>query len=401
MLKSFTAMNCLGCPDMAEDRQIIHVDMDAFYASVEQLDHPELVGKPLIVGGDPNARGVVAAASYEVRKYGVHSAMPMAQAVRLCPQAIVLPVRMKRYVEISRKIHHIFDQYTPLVEPLSLDEAFLDVTGSLRLFGSADCIGKTIKGKIKQNLGLTGSVGIAPNKFLAKLASDLQKPDGFVVITEQNKQETLDPLPIRRIWGIGKVTEKALHRCGVHTIGQLRQRTAEELQSILGNQAAGLLQLASGSDDRPVEPVRQAKSISSEETFATDVGDKDVLLSVLLGQVEEVAERLRAADLKARTLTLKIRYGDFKTITRSSTFEQPTDMTQELWRGAKTVFQKWWGQSAGALRLLGFGVSGLDEPAQRQLGLFADPQEQKHQRLDHTVDEIRNRYGRDAVKRGL
>ena len=386
---------------MADNRHIIHVDMDAFYASVEQLDHPELAGEPLVVGGDPEARGVVAAASYEVRKYGVHSAMPTAQAVRLCPQAIVLPVRMQRYVQVSRTIRRIFDDYTPLVEPLSLDEAFLDVSGSLRLFGSAETIGLTIKMRIEQDVGLTASVGIAPNKFLAKLASDLQKPDGFVVITEQNKQEVLDLLPIRRIWGIGKVTEKALHGCGVHTIGQLRRRTAEELKGILGNQAAGLLRLASGMDDRPVEPIRQAKSISSEETFATDVDDKDVLLAVLLGQVEEVAERLRAADLKARTLTLKLRYGDFKTITRSSTLEQPTDTTRELWQGAKAVLQKWWAQSGAPLRLLGFGVSGLDEPAQRQLELFADPQEQKHQRLDHTVDEIRSRYGRDAVKRGV
>ena len=187
---------------MADNRHIIHVDMDAFYASVEQLDHPELAGKPLVVGGDPKARGVVAAASYEVRKYGVHSAMPMSQAIRLCPHAIVLPVRMQRYVQVSQEIRRIFERYTPLVEPLSLDEAFLDVTGSLRLFGSAEAIGLNIKSHIKQDLQLTGSVGIAPNKFLAKLASDLYKPDGFVVITEQNKQEILDPLPVSRIWGV-------------------------------------------------------------------------------------------------------------------------------------------------------------------------------------------------------
>ena len=187
---------------MADNRHIIHVDMDAFYASVEQLDHPELAGKPLVVGGDPKARGVVAAASYEVRKYGVHSAMPMSQAIRLCPHAIVLPVRMQRYVQVSQEIRRIFERYTPLVEPLSLDEAFLDVTGSLRLFGSAEAIGLNIKSHIKQDLRLTGSVGIAPNKFLAKLASDLQKPDGFVVITERNKQEILDPLPVSRIWGV-------------------------------------------------------------------------------------------------------------------------------------------------------------------------------------------------------
>jgi len=386
---------------MADNRHIIHVDMDAFYASVEQLDHPELAGKPLVVGGDPKARGVVAAASYEVRKYGVHSAMPMSQAIRLCPHTIVLPVRMQRYVQVSQNIRQIFERYTPLVEPLSLDEAFLDVTGSLRLFGSAKTIGLNIKRQIKQDLGLTGSVGIAPNKFLAKLASDLQKPDGFVVITKQNKQEILIPLPVSRIWGVGKVTEKALHSVGIRTIGQLQTWSVERLQSVVGNYASELVRLAHGVDERPVEPVRQTKSISSEETFATDVEDKDVLLGVLLDQVEEVTERLRAADLRARTLTLKLRYGDFKTITRSSTLQQPTDMTRELWQRAKVIFRKWWEQSGGPLRLLGFGVSALDEPTQRQLGLFADPEEQKHQRLDHTVDQIRHRYGKDAVRRGL
>ena len=195
---------------MAQSRQIIHVDMDAFYASVEQLDNPDLVGKPVIVGGAPQERGVVSAASYEARKFGVHSAMPMSQAIRLCPDAVVLPVRMKRYVELSKEIQIIFQQFTPQIEPISLDEAFLDVTGSLRLFGSADKIGRAIKHQIREQVGLVASVGIATNKFLAKLASDLEKPDGFVVITEEDKKRILDPLPVSRIWGVGKVTEKAL-----------------------------------------------------------------------------------------------------------------------------------------------------------------------------------------------
>ena len=201
--------------------------MDAFYASAEQLDNPDLIGKPVIVGGDPKKRGVVSAASYEVRKFGVHSAMPMSQAIRLCPNAIVLPVRMKRYVELSKDIHDIFKQFTPQIEPISLDEAFLDVTGSLRLFGSAEKIGRDIKHQIKEQLGLVASVGIAANKFLAKLASDLEKPDGFVVITEENKQQILGPLPVSRIWGVGKVTEKALTSKGINTVKQLRETPAD------------------------------------------------------------------------------------------------------------------------------------------------------------------------------
>ena len=393
--------DCYRCTNMAKNRQIIHVDMDAYYASVEQLDNPDLAGKPLIVGGNPKARGVVSAASYEARKYGVHSAMPMARAVRLCPDATVLGVRMERYVEVSHKIHDILDNYTPLVEPISLDEAFLDVTGSTRLFGSAEGIGHAIKKEIRQNLGLTASVGIAPNKFLAKLASDLEKPDGFVVITDQNKRHVLDPLPVGKIWGVGKVTEKALHSCDINTIGQLRGRSVEELQPILGNHAVELLRLASGIDDRQVEPARQAKSISSEETFATDLTDKEVLLPVLRGQVEEVAQRLRACGRQARTLTLKLRYADFTTITRSFTLVRPTDVTRELWQGAQAIFEKWLSKSASPLRLLGFAVSGFGKQGQRQLELFGDQQRQKYERLDRAVDQIRSRYGRDALKRGL
>ncbi|MHC4559152.1 MAG: DNA polymerase IV, partial [Planctomycetota bacterium] len=219
---------------MAESRQIIHVDMDAFYASVEQLDNPNLVGKAVIVGGDPQKRGVVSATSYEARKFGVRSAMPMSQAVRLCPNAMVLPVRMKRYAELSQQIHAIFEKFTTQIEPISLDEAFLDVTGSLKLFVSAKKIGRDIKCQIMEQLGLIASVGIAANKFLAKLASDLNKPDGFVVITEKDKQQILDPLPVSKIWGVGKVTEKALKSKGINTIGQLRKAPENILRSILG-----------------------------------------------------------------------------------------------------------------------------------------------------------------------
>ena len=381
-------------------RQIIHVDMDAFYASVEQRDRPELRGRAVIVGGDVKSRGVVSAASYEARNFGVHSAMPMAQAVRLCPQGVVLPVRMSRYAEASHVIQSIFEQYTPLVEPISLDEAFLDVTDSRNLFGPAEQIGREIKRQIHEQTQLTASVGIAPNKFLAKLASDLKKPDGFVVITEQNKQEILDPLPVGKIWGVGKVTEAALHSYGIETIAQLRGSTAEGLKSIVGNAAEELLRLACGEDDRPVEPDRERKSLSSEQTFATDIRDESILTSVLLEEVEEVAERLRRHQIKARTITLKLRYGDFRTVTRSETLCEATNLTKPLWEAAERVFRKWQTRSAGSLRLLGFAASGLEPQQAGQQLLFSDPEQERLKRLDQIVDKIRDRYGKRAVHRG-
>jgi len=385
---------------MGQTRQIIHVDMDAFYASIEQLDNPEFKGKPVIVGGNPKGRGVVSAASYEARKFGVHSAMPMAQAIRLCPHAIVLPVRMERYVQVSQQIHAIFEQYTPLVESVSIDEAFLDVTGSTKLFGSGKQIGLAIKRAIKDKLKLTASVGVAPNKFLAKLASDMEKPDGFVVITEQNKQEILDPLPVSKIWGVGKVTEQALQSYAILTIAQLRQTPLEELKAIVGNFAPVLLQLACGIDESKVEPARCAKSLSSEQTFATDVQDQEILRRSLLNRVEEVAQRLRASNLRAKTVTVKLRYGDFRTITRSNTFDTATNTTAALWQTAKAIFQKWQAESAGPLRLIGFATSGLVKEDTCQQLLFGDPKEEKQKRLDEAVDKIKNRYGEDSLRRG-
>lgn len=381
-------------------RQIIHVDMDAFYASVEQLDHPELRGKAVIVGGDPKSRGVVSAASYEARPFGVHSAMPTAQALRLCPHAVLLPVRMERYAEVSQAIHAIFERYTPLVEPISLDEAFLDVTDSTNLFGTTEQIGRAVKKEIKDQTQLTASVGIAPNKFLAKLASDLKKPDGFVVITEQSKQQVLDPLGVGRIWGVGKVTEKALRDRGIHTIGELRCSTPEQLKAVVGNAAEELLRLARGEDDREVEPDRQCKSLSSEQTFATDISDEAILLSVLLEQVEEVAQRLRHKQLKTKTITLKLRYGDFRTVTRRETLSEPTNLTKPLWQTAERTFRRWQRRSAGPLRLLGFGASGLEPEHAGQQSLFADPEQEKLRRLDKALDKIRDRYGKRAAHRG-
>ena len=385
---------------MEQTNYILHIDMDAFYASVEVKDNPDLQDRPVLVGGSPEQRGVVAACSYKARQFGIHSAMPMSQALRLCPDAIVLPVRMSRYVELSKQIHHIFHNYTPDVEPISIDEAFLDVTGCIGIFGSAETIGKKIKSDIKQQTNLTASVGLAPNKFLAKLASDLEKPDGFVIITEENKQQILDPLPVSKIWGIGKVTNKELQKHGIHTIKQLRTAPKYKLSMVFKNQADDILKLAQGIDNRQVEPHTEAKGISAEETFPTDIKEKEVLLGVLQTQVEEVSQRLRAEKLQCRTITLKIRYGDFRTLTRSYTMDKPTNTTQILLQEAQQVFHQWYQKSAGALRLLGFGIAGLSPEGTGQNLLFSDPQEEKQKKIDSAYDKIREKYGEDSLKRG-
>jgi len=359
-----------------------------------------LKGKAVLVGGSVKQRGVVAACSYQARKFGIHSAMPTSQAIRLCPQAIVLPVRMSRYVELSEQIHKIFNDYSPEIEPISLDEAFIDVTGSLKLFGSAEKIGREIKTRIKQELGLTASVGVAPNKFLAKLASDLDKPDGFVIITEENKQQIIDPLPVSRIWGIGKVTTKALNSRGVTTIKQLRTAHIDILKSVLGNQAEDIQELAQGIDDREVISDSQTKSISQEQTFPEDIIDKDVLIITLHNQVEQVAQRLRAQNLQGKTITLKLRYSNFKTITRSYSLDAPTNITAMLSEQSEKLFMQWYNKSASKLRLLGFGVSGLSQQGSGQQSLFADPENEKQKKLDQVYDKIKQKFGDDALKRG-
>lgn len=381
----------------AMQRQILHVDMDEFFAAVEKLDNPALRGKCLLVGGDPTGRGVVSTASYEARPFGCHSAMPMSTAVRLCPQAIVLPVRGDRYAEVSRQVFEVFDRYTPLVEPLSIDEAFLDVSGCLRLFGDAERIARAIKQDIRREIGLTASVGVAPNKFLAKVASDLRKPDGLVVITAENLRATLDSLPIRKLWGVGPTGEKLLHAAGITTFGQLLSAHPTKLAEAFGEMADHYRRLAEGLDDRPVVPDSQAKSISQECTFAVDVGDTEQLRGVLLEQVEQVARRLRRGGLKGRTVTLKLRTGDFKTVTRSATLAEPTDLTEELRVKSEELLAAWWSRHHRALRLLGMGVHGLAPGG--QLALFDQPARQKQQHLDRTLDDITKRFGHGAVRR--
>ncbi|HEX3869794.1 MAG TPA: DNA polymerase IV, partial [Pirellulales bacterium] len=377
---------------------ILHVDMDAFYASVEERDNPRLVGQPVVVGGTAEGRGVVAAANYVARKFGIHSAMPAVTARRLCPQAMFLPVRMDHYAGISHQIRDIFEQYTPLVEPLSLDEAFLDVTGSQDLFGSAPEIGREIKQRIRDEVQLVASVGVATNKFLAKIASDLQKPDALVVVDSDRVQEFLDPLPVGRIWGIGKVTSKLFDRLGIHTIGQLRELSIETLEELFGAVGEHYWRLARGVDERRVVPDREAKSISHETTFAIDVDDIEVLRAWLLELVEQVARRLRRHQLKGRTVDLKVRFADFRTISRTVTLSEPTNITQELWQAGVELLVTRLPPRHLPVRLLGMGVSGFASNASQGL-LFEAEERQRQRQLDETADRIQQRFGAAALGR--
>jgi len=374
--------------------------MDAFYASVEERDDPSLIGKPVIVGGSAEGRGVVSAANYEARKFGVHSAMPAVTARRLCPRGVFLPVRMAHYVAVSRQIRDIYEQFTPLVEPLSLDEAFLDVTGSESIFGPSPEIGRQIKQRIRKELRLVASVGVASSKFVAKIASDIQKPDGFVVVQPAEVAAFLDPLPVGRLWGVGKVTGQAFERLAIRTIGQLRTMPVETLTGLFGASGEHYWRLANGIDDRRVVPDREAKSISSESTFATDIDDLEVLRAWLVELVEQVGRRLRYHGLKGQTVDLKVRFADFQTISRSLTLSAPTNITQELLEAGVGLLTKRLPPKHLPVRLLGFGVTKLDGTGQSQGQLFDQPERQLHLELDRVADEITAKFGKSALRRG-
>jgi DNA polymerase-4 len=379
---------------------ILHIDMDAYYASVEMRERPDVAGRPVIVGGTPEGRGVVAAANYAARASGVHSAMPAVRAKRLCPQAVFLRPRMELYARVAEQIREIFHKYTPLVEPLSLDEAFLDATGSEPLFGTSVEIGKLIKREIHDRLQLVASVGVAPNKFLAKIASDLDKPDGFVVVEADGVHAFLDPLPIGRLWGVGRVTEETLHKSGITTIGQVRAMPEEDLKARFGQQGQHLWRLSQGADDRQVVPERAAKSISHETTFPLDIDDEDVLRAWTLELAEQVAWRLRRHHLRGRTVQLKVRFSDFQTITRSVTLRTPTDVTQEIWQAADELFTHRLPAGRQAVRLLGVGVSGFDQTGtQQQQLLFEQPDRNAQSELDRATDQIREKFGSAALGR--
>jgi DNA polymerase-4 len=382
--------------------------MDAFYAAIEQRDFPEFRGKPLIVGGD-RSRGVVATASYEARPYGVHSAMPMAHALKLCPQALVVPPRREHYVEVSRQIFAILRAFTPLVEPLSLDEAFLDVSASEHLFGPARFIAQQIKARIREETQLTASAGIAPNKFVAKIASDMQKPDGLVEVQAEEILSFLHPLPVTRLWGVGRVTARTLHSLGVRTIGDLTRFSREFLVTRFGAHGEQLFQLAHGRDERPVDPTQELKSLGEEETFAVDLSHDSEVQTALLRQAQAVAQRLRSRELVCRTITVKIKLaerlgeGRFRLYTRSHTFPSPTNDAQALYRAALLLYAAV-PRRGIKVRLAGIYASGLAAEASgaTQLSLFTSSQSQpdKRQRLGQLLDQLTARYGEDIIRLG-
>ena len=378
-------------------RAVLHVDMDAFYASVEQRDNPETAGKPLIVGGT-NGRGVVAAASYEVRKYGVHSAMPMSTALRLCPHAICVQPRMATYKEVSSQVFAIFREVTPLVQGLSLDEAFLDVTDSIALLGDAVTIAREIKQRILTETRLTASVGVAPNKLVAKIASDLHKPNGLTVVEPERIHEVLDPLPVRRLPGLGRKTGAKVEARGIQTFAQLRTASDAMLWPLFGRYTQAIRNRASGIDDRPVEPDREEKSISAEDTFERDMRDPRALRRELASLADRACERMRKKNLLARCIGIKIRRADFSTFTRRQVVAPPTHDGGTIAKVANELLTRWLKENPGEkLRLLGVVLSDLS--AASQLDLFEDTLGSSG-RVDAALDEARVRFGSRALRRG-
>ena len=382
---------------MPENRRIIHLDMDAFYASVETLDNPTLRGRPVVVGGNCN-RGVVCAASYEARKFGVHSALPLLTARKLCPHGVFLPVRMARYQEISGQIMDIFQRFTPLVEPLSLDEAFLDVTTSQSLMGPAEKIAIEIRALVRKGIGLTVSAGVASSKLVAKIASDLNKPDGLTIVPVGQEEAFLSPLPINRLWGVGSTTQKALALIRVQTIGDLSRIPPAILTAKFGKAGIMMQKFAAGIDPRPVEPAQEAKSIGHEETFTEDLRDKKRIEKELLALCLKVGKRARDKDLGGRTVTIKVKYRDFVQVTRSLTLPEPVADDKALYQTGLQLLTK---TEIGLLpiRLLGISLANLiPTKASGQLTLFSqDPNRIKNCRLYKAIDTISARYGSGSI----
>ncbi|MHB8958629.1 MAG: DNA polymerase IV [Candidatus Limnocylindrales bacterium] len=377
-------------------RTILHVDLDAFFAAVEQRDRPELRGKPVIVGGGgPNDRGVVSTASYEARKFGVHSAMPLRTAGRLCPQGIFVPVDGRKYQAESRRVMAILRRFTPQVQPVSIDEAFLDVTGSRALFGDGEAIGWLIKHTVHDETGLTISVGVASTKLVAKVASDLRKPDGLVVVPPGEEAAFLAPLPISRLWGVGEKTAAALAEYGVRTIGDLASLPAEALERRLGKHGASLVARAHGVDPDPVAGGEAAKSIGHEHTFDRDTADREVLERTLLGMADGVAGRLRSSGIRAVTITLKLRDSSFHTITRQTSLEVPADLTEPIFEAARTLLRReLHGQT---IRLVGVTASNFRD--REQLAMFDVQEDPRRVAAAAALDKIRGKYGDRAVTR--
>jgi DNA polymerase-4 len=376
-------------------RTILHVDMDAFYASVEQRDDPSLRGRPVIVGGT-GGRGVVAAASYEVRRYGVHSAMPMREALRRCPDAVCVRPRIGHDADASKQVFAVFHEFTPLVQGLSLDEAFLDVTAGMGGRSDGERVAQEIKQRIRSRTGLTASVGVAPNKLVAKIASDLRKPDGLVVVRPEEINAVLDPLPIRKLFGLGAKTAPKVEALGIHTLGELRLASPARLRPVFGRYTDRVLQRAAGIDTRPVVPDQDEKQISAEETFDTDIADHARLRTEIVRLADKVSARLRSREFTAACVTVKIRRKDFTTYSRQRHFEPPTQETRVITSIATELLDAWLAaQPRAALRLLGVGVSDL-APA-TQLDLFTEPQTARNRELDAAVDRIRARFGKEVL----
>ena len=376
-------------------RTILHVDLDAFFAAVEQRDRPELRGRPVIVGGDPRGRGVVSAASYEARRFGVHSAMSLREAVRRCPDGVFLPVDGRRYQIASRDVMAILRRFTPAVEPISIDEAFLDVTGSRALFGDGARIARRIKAAIREDVGLTASVGVAATKLVAKIASDLRKPDGLVIVPPGSEEAFLAPLPISRLWGVGGKTATALADYGVRTIGDLAALAPDLVVRRFGKHGGSLVDRARGIDDDPVHEGDPAKSVGHEHTFDADTSDIEVIERTILGMADGVAGRLRSAGVRASTIAVKIRDSSFRTITRQRTLAEPTDMTEPIFRAAMDLARP---EVRGIrVRLVGVSASNLGD--REQLGLFELDDPRRRAAIE-AADRVRRRYGEDAVMRG-
>jgi nucleotidyltransferase/DNA polymerase involved in DNA repair len=374
--------------------------MDAFFAAIEQREHPNLFGKPVIVGADPKkgkGRGVVSTCSYEARKFGVHSAMPISQAYKLCPHGIYVPPNGSLYSQVSKDIFKLFYEFTDLVEPLSIDEAFLDVSGCIQLFDSAKNIGEKLKYRIYENQALTASVGIAPNKFLAKIASDLEKPDGLVIVNEDKIQEFLDPLPLSRLWGAGKKTIEKLNNQHIYTIGDLSKLPKDILQQKFGKLGNHFYQLSRGLDTRPVIPGHEVKSVSNETTFSCDLYDMQILSETLLHLCEKVGYRMRQKKLKGKTVQLKLRYEGFDTIIRNKTLKSSTANTEIIFEVIWKLFELNYDKRR-KVRLVGVGMSGFKQKPDTQLSLFDQP-EKKNSGLDIIEDLVRQKFGKNAINR--
>ena len=379
-----------------DPRTILHCDLDAFFASVEQMDDPALRGRPVLVGGG-GPRGVIAAASYEARRFGCRSAMPTSVALQRCPEAVLIPGRGTRYAQLSHQFMSILDDFSPLVEVVGLDEAYLDVTGSRRLLGDGTSIAGTIRNRTREELGLVVSVGVAPNRFVAKIASDLEKPDALCVIEQMGIAQRLSTLPIERMRGLGPRSVDRFRLEGFRTFGDLQRASPDQLAARFGDSARRFHELSLGIDERPLTSERAAKSIGQERTFDEDIADREVLKGILLGEVEQVAERLRRKSALATRVTLKIRFGDFETVTRSRTLSEGTSVTRSLWKLAETIFDEWSATNAQPVRLLGFSLGGFDGPPEDSL--FSDPSEEKAKRVDEATDRILDRFGAHSISR--